>query len=169
MKKTTLKTVPKAWYFVLLTLIPYIYLFITNTQNYNKTIKVLTNLTIKIIPIFILIFVLMAITNYFITTKFILKHFTGKGIKKWIFTIIGGILSSGPIYMWYPLLANLRKKGVSNGLIACFLYNRSVKIPLLPLMILYFGWKYIIILTIIMIIASIIQGIIIDKLLTQKQ
>ena len=153
---------------VLLTLIPYIYLFITNAQNYNKTIKVLTNLTLKIIPIFILIFVLMAITNYFITTKFILKHLTGKGIKKWIFTIIGGILSSGPIYMWYPLLANLRKKGISNGLIACFLYNRSVKIPLLPLMILYFGWKYILILTITMIIASIIQGIIIDKLLTQK-
>ena len=169
MEKQKKITIKKAWYFVLLTLIPYIYLYFTNKESYEKTIKVLIALIIKIIPIFLLIFLLMAITNYFITTKFILKHFSGKGIKKWIFTIIGGILSSGPIYMWYPLLANLRKKGVKDGLIACFLYNRSVKIPLLPLMVIYFGWKYIIILTITMILASIIQGILIDKLLTQKQ
>jgi len=61
-----------------------------------------------------------------------------KGIKKWIFVIIGGVLSTGAIYMWYPFLADLKDKGLNYGLISCFLYNRAIKIPLLPLMVFYF-------------------------------
>jgi len=62
----------------------------------------------------------MSLTNYFITPERIIRYIEGKGIKKWFFAVIGGVLSSGPIYMWYPLLADLKEKGISNGLIACF-------------------------------------------------
>jgi uncharacterized membrane protein YraQ (UPF0718 family) len=106
----------------------------------------------------------MAISDYYIKPPFILKHLTDRGSKKWFFVVIGGILSSGPIYMWYPLLADFKKKGLSDGLIACFLYNRAIKIPLIPIAISYFNYKYIIILCITMILASIIQGLIINKL-----
>ncbi|WP_231288465.1 hypothetical protein [Methanococcus maripaludis] len=110
----------------------------------------------------------MALSDYFITPKVVTKYLVENGIKKWIFVIIGGILSSGPIYMWYPLLADLKDKGMTHGLIACFLYNRALKIPLLPIAVLYFGWKYIAILSLVMIFMSIIQGIIIDKLMGVK-
>ena len=86
-----------------------------------------------------------------------------------VFVIIGGILSSGPIYMWYPLLADLKHKGLSYGLIACFLYNRAIKIPLLPLAIIYFSWRYLFILTFVMIFMSILQGLIINKLMEVKK
>jgi len=86
-----------------------------------------------------------------------------------VFVIIGGMLSTGPIYMWYPLLADLRNRGLNYGLIACFLYNRAIKIPLLPIAIFYFGWKYIIILSFVMIFISIIQGILINKLLNVEK
>ena len=59
----------------------------------------------------------------------------------------------------------MQKKGVRNGLVATFLYNRAVKIPLLPLMIFYFGMVYTIILTIIMMIVSVFQGLIVEKIL----
>ena len=112
----------------------------------------------------------MAITNYFITPKFISKHIEkDKGIKKWVFAVIGGILSTGPIYMWYPLLADLKERGLSHGLIACFLYNRAIKIPFLPLLIFYFNWKFVIVLTIAMIFASLVQGMLINKFMEVKQ
>ena len=107
----------------------------------------------------------MALSNYFITPQFIIKHLKDKGFKKWFFAIIGGILSSGPIYMWYPLLADLKGRGLNYGLIACFLYNRAVKIPLLPLAIIYFNWQYVLVLTIVMVIASVIQGVLLNKLI----
>ncbi len=62
----------------------------------------------------------MVIANYFITPKFVFKYFDKKGANKWLFAIIGGILSEGPIYVWYPLLADLKEKGFGYGFVACF-------------------------------------------------
>jgi uncharacterized membrane protein YraQ (UPF0718 family) len=160
-----IKKIPKSWYFLILTIIAYFILLIFYKEIYFESLNFFGDLILKIIPIFIIVFVLMALSNYFITNDFIIKHLKGKGLKKWFFVIVGGILSSGPIYMWYPLLANLKQKGLKDGLIACFLYNRAIKIPLLPLAIVYFNWKYVVILTLVMVIISIIQGILINKLM----
>ena len=67
--------------------------------------------------------------------------------------------------MWYPLLNDLQKQGVKNGFIATFLYNRAVKIPLLPVMILYFELKYVILLTAVMVLISVIQGLVVEKIM----
>jgi uncharacterized membrane protein YraQ (UPF0718 family) len=79
--------------------------------------------------------------------------------------IVAGIVSSGPLYVWYPLLAELRDKGVGYGYLAAFLYNRAIKVPLLPVAIFYFGLKYIVVLTTLMIVFSIIQGIFINRII----
>jgi uncharacterized membrane protein YraQ (UPF0718 family) len=70
----------------------------------------------------------------------------------------------GSIYLWYPLLKELSEKGMKKGLIATFLYNRAVKIPLLPLMVYYFGWLFTLFLTLYMIIFSVFLGIIMDRI-----
>ena len=125
-------------------------------------------LFVRLIPIFALVFLLMALANYFITKEFITRHFQSSGIKKWLFAIVGGILSTGPIYIWYLLLRDLKEKGLGNGYLATFLYNRAIKVPLLPVAILYFGLKYIIVLTALMVIVSVIQGILINRAVPVK-
>ena len=106
----------------------------------------------------------MVLINYFVKPKKLVQYL-GKnaGLKGWIISIISGIISTGPIYMWYPLLNELQKKGIRNAYIVAFLYNRAIKPALLPLLILYFGLTYTIVLTIVMIIISILQGIIVEK------
>ena len=64
----------------------------------------------------------------------------------------------GPIYAWYPLLKELRERGVSNSLIAIFLGNRAVKPLLLPVLISYFGWTYAVILTVLTMLGSLAVG-----------
>lgn len=163
--KDKLKEIQKSWYFLVAMILIYSVVSFFNYELFTSSLNFFVDILIKIIPIFIFIFILMVITNLFVTPKFILKYLEkDKGIKKWVFAIIGGVLSSGPIYMWYPLLADLKEKGISDGLISCFLYNRAIKIPLLPLMVVYFSWKYIIILAFVMMFASVIQGIIINKM-----
>jgi len=107
----------------------------------------------------------MGIMDYFINLnpKTVSKY-VGKrsGVKGWILAILMGILSHGPIYVWYPLLKELREHGMRSGLIAAFIYNRSIKIPLLPLMIYYFGTIYVALLSIFIVIGSIISGKIIE-------
>lgn len=73
-------------------------------------------------------------------------------------------MSHGPIYAWYPLLKDLQDQGMKDSLIAVFLYNRSVKIPVLPVMIYYFGLSFAGVLLFWTIFASFIQGVVIDML-----
>lgn len=166
--KNKLKQISGSWYFLISMIIVYILVLIIKPSLFSSSMTFFGKILLQLIPVFVLIFVLMAIINYFITPKWVMKHLGGKGIKKWVYVIIGGILSSGPIYMWYPLLSDLQKKGLSSGLIACFLYNRAIKIALIPLAIVYFSWQYILVLLVVMIFISVIQGLLLDKLMGIK-
>ena len=161
------KKISGAWFFFIFMVVLYLLLFFVNPSLCISSLIFFRQILIKIIPIFLLVWFLMVIANYFITPKFVFKYFDKKSANKWFFAIIGGILSEGPIYIWYPLLADLKKKGLDYGFVACFLYNRAIKLPILPAAIYYFGWKYILILAIIMIIASIGQGIIINRIIKE--
>lgn len=74
----------------------------------------------------------------------------------------------GPIYAWYPLLKELREKGAGLFPIAVFLYCRAVKPFLLPIMISYFGWQYVIILTVLTVLGSIAIGYFLSILIEVK-
>jgi len=74
----------------------------------------------------------------------------------------------GPIYAWYPMLKTLQEKGVDSSLIAVFLGNRAVKPFLLPIMISYFGWTYVLILVVFTILGSIGVGYCVDVLVKEK-
>lgn len=152
-------------YFLIMVIVLYLILFIFQQENIHKSLKASGILLMQIVPLLILVIFFMGIINYFVKSKKVLKY-TGKGsgIKGWLLAISTGILSHGPIYIWYPLLKELRDQGMKNSLIAVFLYNRSIKIPLLPLIIYYFGPKFVLVLLIYMIIASIIEGKIIEKI-----
>jgi uncharacterized membrane protein YraQ (UPF0718 family) len=113
----------------------------------------------KVLPSLALIFVFMLLLNLFLNPARV-SRFLGKGsgLKGVLLSIATGIISTGPIYAWYPLLKDLKAKGAEESSIAIFLYNRAIKPFLLPIMISYFGWIYTAILTILMVLASIVVG-----------
>jgi len=152
-------------YFLSMVLLLYLVLFFFEPEKIRESLKISGNIFLQIVPWLFLIIFLIGTINYFVKPKTVLKY-VGKdsGIKGWFLAISTGILSPGPIYAWYPLLRDLRNQGMKPGLVAVFLYNRSIKIPLLPLMVYYFKIPFVIILTGYIIIASIIQGHIIQRI-----
>ena len=116
-------------YFLTFVILLYIVLFIFEPVKIQKSLKVSGDLLIQIVPVLLLVIIFMGILNYFINPKTVSRHVgEGSGIKGWLLAIITGILSHGSIYVWYPLLKELRDLGMRNGLIAVFLYNRAIKI-----------------------------------------
>jgi len=111
-----------------------------------------------IIPLCFVI-ILMFVLNLFVKPTHIVK-FLGKGItiRGVVLTTLAGIISMGPIFVWYGLLKELREKGVENSLLAIFLGNRAVKPFLLPVLVSYFGWRYTVILTIFTILGALAVG-----------
>jgi len=141
----------------------YVILYLLKPENTIKAAKASINILAQILPIFPLIILFMWVVNYFIEPKTVSKYVgRGSGTKGWLIAVVTGILSHGPTYIWYPLLKDLRSQGMKNGLIAAFLYARAIKIPLLPLIAYYFGITFVIVLTIYMILASIIEGKVIE-------
>ena len=157
--------------YVLLIIAVGVYLIVLalNPELFVSGIRSFSSLFIKVFPIILLVFLLIFITNLLVDEKKITKWFGSSGRwQSWILAIILGIMSAGPIYAWYPLLADLRDKGMDNAYIAVFLYNRAIKPQLLPVMIYYFGAAFVVVLTFGMIGASIINGLIVNKLVEDK-
>jgi uncharacterized membrane protein YraQ (UPF0718 family) len=112
-----------------------------------------------------LVFTLMVFMNLFLKPTHIVR-FLGKqsSTRGFILSAAAGIISMGPIYAWYPLLKELRKTGAANSLIAVFLGNRAVKPFLLPIMISYFGWVYVTLLTLFTVSGSLAVGYLVNTL-----
>ncbi len=116
-----------------------------------------------------LVFILMIVLNLFLKPEYI-ASFLGKeaGIKGIILSMTAGIISTGPIYAWYPMLKELKAQGAGTSSIAVFLNSRAVKPFLLPIMISYFGCLYVAILTVLTITGSLVAGYIVGALAEKK-
>jgi len=165
-EKNTEKSSKNIYYsfsFLIVVIILYVVLFLLTPDKIINSLSASRDIFVNIIPVLILVIFLMGISNYLLKLKKVSKYLGEKsGFKGWFLSALFGILSHGPIYVWYPLLKDLKKHGMRTGLIAVFLYNRAIKIPLLPVMIFYFGIYFVIILCFYMIVASIFQGKIIE-------
>jgi len=165
LKKRGDKTLYYGLYFLGFVILLYIILYLLNPNSIYKPLNVSLNIFIQIIPVIIMVIVLMGFSNYFLKPKIILKYLGREsGTKGWILAIVFGIVSHGSIYVWYPFLKDLHKQGMKTSLIAVFLYNRAIKIPLLPIMIFYFGIPFVIVLMIYMILASVIEGKVLENI-----
>lgn len=154
-----------------LAVVSFVYLIVFLLDFSNATLSLQNSVTIvyKLLPIFVFIIFLTALINYFLKPKDIIKHFgEDSGARGIFYSVVGGILSHGPIYVWYGILNDMRDEGAKDSLLVTFLYSRAVKLPLLPFMIDIFGVLFTIIMTLYTIIFSIIQGSVMQKLQTLK-
>lgn len=157
------KEISYGLYFLGLVLLLYLVLYLLEPASIQKALWASGEVLVTIAPILVIIIGFMVLFNYFITPKTVSKYVgQGSGVKGWLLAIATGILSHGPIYIWYPLLQELREAGMRSGLVAAFLYNRAIKLPLLPLMIYYFGTVFVVVLLVYMVIVSVIEGKLIE-------
>jgi uncharacterized membrane protein YraQ (UPF0718 family) len=164
------RTMKGGWVFLGVVVSIYI---ITASLNIN-TVKASLTLFIdtfqNIIPALLLVFVLMALFNLVLDAQRA-EAYVGKtsGPKGWLLALVGGIVSTGPIFSWYIFLGELKQKGMKTSLMAVFLYSRAIKIPLLPLMVHYFGMAFTIVLSVYLAVFSILSGIVVGRLVDGKE
>jgi uncharacterized membrane protein YraQ (UPF0718 family) len=115
----------------------------------------------RIVPVLVLVFVLLFLSDLFLERDWIRRHLGGKvGVAGWGMALAAGIVSMGPIYAWYPLLSELGRKGARTEFAAAFLYSRAIKLPLVPIIVHYFGLTYTIVLTAGLLVFSVASGLI---------
>jgi uncharacterized membrane protein YraQ (UPF0718 family) len=149
---------------LIIVILIYIILYLSGFDNVLLALNYSFKSLKKLSFVFVMVFVMMFLIDMFVDDKKISRYFnTAKGIRAYLIAMIAGVLSHGSSYAWYPLLQSLREKGVKDSLIITFLYARSIKIPWIPMMIAYLGTGFTVVLTIYIMIASLIQGLIVRK------
>ena len=149
------------WLFLAIVLLIYMLTALVDSELLFAATKTFTHLLEKVLPALVIVFILIFIVDLlFVPSR--VKKYLGKqsGFIGWLTAIVGGILSTGPVYAWYALLRELRQKGMKTSLVAVFLYSRAIKLPLLPLLVHYFGIFYTLVLVFYIIIFSVISGLI---------
>ena len=163
-----LKDIPSIWKFLFIVCLLYLGIFIFDPDLIFLCFKKFIFLLQKIAGSFVLVFIFMYLFNIFISEKLIKKHLQKEiGIKHYLIVALVGILSTGPIYLWFAHLSRLKDQGMDNGLISLFLYNRAIKLPLIPLMIEYFSVKITIIVTLLILCFSFLNAFLIHYFFKQ--
>ncbi len=154
------------WIFLTVVLVIYGVTALLDSDLTLRAITVFLQLLDKVYPVLVLVFLLIFIIDLLLNPKRVEKYLGRRsGIMGWLTAIVTGILSTGPVYAWYAVLHDLRNKGMRTSLISVVLYNRAIKLPLLPLLVHYFGLAYTVVLASYLIGFSIIGGIILEKVL----
>ena len=153
------------WLFLAIVLLIY---GVTALFDSGLALKAMTSfiqLLDKVVPVLLIVFILIFIVNLLIEPARVKKYLGSRsGIMGWLAAIVGGVLSTGPVYPWYALLKDLREKGMKTSLAAVFLYSRAVKLPLLPMLVHYFGITYTMVLISYLIVFSIISGLVMERI-----
>jgi uncharacterized membrane protein YraQ (UPF0718 family) len=153
------------WLFLLLVLAAYGVTGVVDAETASQALCFFGKLLRSVLPALMIVFCLLLAADLWFEPKWIKRNLGREaGIKGWIFAVVGGVFATGPIYAWYALLRDLREKGMRASLAAVFLYSRAIKLPLLPLMIQYFGTTYTFVLCLYLLGFSIVSGTLMAKL-----
>jgi len=162
-KKAAMPGLKKVYLFPVFVLCIYAVLyFISPDKTFlamEKSGSIMITMAIPLSLVFVLMLILSIFLNPAKITKMLGRESGGRGM---ILSAIAGIISAGPIYAWYPLLKDLKERGAGESSIAIFLYNRSVKPFLLPVMMSYFGLIFVVVLTLLTVAASFAAGFLVN-------
>ncbi len=146
-------------YFFLSVCILYGVLFLFNRESAQPALLKSIHILARILPIFVVVILFTALLNYFLQPGQIARYLgRDSSYAGWLWALAGGIISHGPMYAWYPLLEDLRSQGMRDELIVVFFASRTIKIPLLPMMVDCFGLKFTVVLSCYILIGSLVQG-----------
>ncbi len=154
----------RGWYFFGAVGLLYGFLFLMSREMAEEAIEYWFWLLRQFLFVFFVIVILVFLIQLFSGPRALVDHFNVHKSLGWLIAILGGVFSMGSIYMWYPLMDKFRRGGVRDAFIATFLYNRAVKVQLLPLFVYYFGLRFVVIMTSYMIIFSVLGGLLVERL-----
>jgi len=144
------------------------YLFPDKT---NSSLNISGKYGLEMMSIFPAVLILMGLADVWIPKSFINKYLGDKsGLRGIIIAVILGTLPTGPLYIAFPIAAELlRKKAkISNVMIFLGVWA-SLKIPQISVEIKFLGIKFAVLRFILTLAALIIIGNLIELIITKKE
>ena len=106
------------WLFLAIVLLAYGVTAVLNPDVTMQALEAFLHVFKQVVPALGLIFVLLYLADRLLTPTWITQHLgPTAGTRGWLAAVFGGVLSVGPVYVWYTLLRELQHKGMRLSLI----------------------------------------------------
>jgi len=142
------------------------------TIDPEKTWKALQSgmeIFVSALPIIIAVFGLVGLTQAWISRERV-SQMVGQesGLSGLLIAVLCGTILIGPAYIIFPLLMSLHQQGARWAVIATVLAAYTVKIPMIPLEVLFLGWKFSLVRGALTLMFAIPMGLLLEKLMMQS-
>lgn len=153
------------WLFLFLVLLAHVAAALVEPDVAAQARAAFVRMAGSVVPVLVLVFALVFLVERFLTPERT-RDWLGRdsGWRGWLLALAAGVVSTGPVYAWYALLAGLRGKGMRDALVAVALYARAIKLPLLPLLAHYFGLAYMLVLSLWLAVFALVTGALAERL-----
>jgi uncharacterized membrane protein YraQ (UPF0718 family) len=147
------------WLFLILVLVLYGLCALWQPDQVGQAAATAMRMLVNLLPVLLLVFGLLLLSHWWLDERRIRRYFGREaGRRGWLMAVLAGVLSMGPIYPWFALVADWRQRGMSPALAGVFLYSRGLKLALLPMLAHYFGLAYTIVLSAYMLLFALLVG-----------
>ena len=154
------------WLFLVAVVLAWLLLALFQPDLLEPAWQRFLTLVSEMAPALLLVGVFLFIANLFSERPWIAQHMgQGAGLRGWFIALGAGVLAAGPPWPWYALAGQLMQRGVQPGLAAAFLYARTIKLPMLPLLIHYFGLGYSLVLLFWLLMLAVVVGLVMQRLM----
>jgi uncharacterized membrane protein YraQ (UPF0718 family) len=124
---------------------------------------------VSALPIIIAVFGLVGLTQAWISRERV-SQMVGQesGWSGLLLAALCGTILIGPAYIIFPLLMSLHQQGARWAVIATVLAAYTVKIPMIPLEVLFLGWKFSLVRGVLTLLLAIPMGLLLEKLMIRR-
>lgn len=148
--------------FLLIMCLAYGVAFIVTPQKTTVAFGSFVQALVQMLPVLVLVFFVMFVGYIFLKPEMIHKYLgEDSGKRGWFAACIASIFFSGPTYILFPYLKELKAQGMKNSLIAVFLNNRNVQPAFVPVMIYYFGIRFALVFSVLVLGYALLSGLLI--------
>jgi uncharacterized membrane protein YraQ (UPF0718 family) len=124
---------------------------------------------VSALPIIIAVFGLVGLTQAWISRERV-SQMVGQesGWSGLLLAALCGTILIGPAYIIFPLLMSLHQQGARWAVIATVLAAYTVKIPMIPLEVLFLGWEFSLVRGVLTLLFAIPMGLLLEKMMTGR-
>jgi len=121
---------------------------------------------IGVAPIIVAVFSAMGLVQVFVDKQKLARYLGERaGLGALLAAAAVGTILMGPVFVVFPLLKTMREHGTSWAVITTTLTAWAVKLPMVPLEAGFLGWKFSIARMALTLIAAVIMGLVVDRLM----
>ena len=133
----------RANWLVWVIVIAYLLLAVTRTHVASTAALVALTTFRDLIVTLVVVFLIVGLFQVWVSEDFIVRHLgQDSGLKGLAFGAGIGTVIHGPLVGVFPLLKTLLGKGARLGVVIAIVSTWAIKLPMIPLEIRLFGWKF---------------------------